>query len=317
MSNEIEVSFSKQYSTNVELLFQQEKTGLRPAVRTETLKGESGFFDYIGEVSGEWPDDRHGNSPQMDTPHSRRKVTSAMWDWGDFVDDYDQVRMLIDPKSAYARAAAAAANRAYDEKILAAMGGIAYAGKEGTEAINNYAIGECRLIDGQGTVVAAGSDHSNSTATGITLAKIAQCGQLMDDMSVPATDRYFVCNTNQKWYLLGSTKATSADYNGIRALVHGDINSYLNFNFIWLPSDRFSVEALNTTNVAIDCYAFHKSCILLGIWGDYTNEITKRADKRYSTYLYSKMFIGATRLQGKGVVEIVLLKDPTIDFSQD
>ncbi len=314
MSNEVETSFSKQYSGNVELLFQQEKSGLRPSVRIETLKGESGFFDYIGEVSGQWPDDRHGDSPQNDTPHSRRKVTSAMWDWGDFVDDYDQVRMLIDPKSSYARAAAAAANRAYDEKILAALGGIAYTGKEGTTAVNNYDIGECRLIDADGAVVAAGSDHSNTTQTGLTLAKIAAIGKLMDDANVPATDRYIVCNTNQKWYLLGSTKATSADYNGVRALVHGDMNSYLGFNFIWLPSDRFTENATDTA--AYECYGFHKSCILLGIWGDYTNEITRRADKRYSTYLYSKMFIGATRLQGKGVVEILLEKDPTINFAQ-
>lgn len=318
MSQQIDAALIKQYDNNFTMLYQQSKSGLRPFVRNETQNADAKFYDFIGEVEGEEVSDRHGDSPQMDTPHSRRKCTLKMWDVGDFVDDFDKVRMLKDPSSEYVRAFAAAANRWDDTTILAALGGTAYAGKEGNTSVNNYDAGECRLIDGDGTVVTAGSDHSGSTETGLTLAKIAQCGQLLDDASVPETDRHIVANTNQKWYLLGSTKATSADYNGVRALVHGEINTYLGFMFHWLPSARFTENATDTG--CYECYAFHKSAIVyasgVGPGVSQETQITKRADKRYSTYIYAKRFGGAVRVQGPGVIEILLDKDPSIDFSQ-
>ena len=66
----------------------------------------------------------------MDTPHSRRMVTMDSWEWADLIDDADKVRMLIDPTSSYAKAAAAAMGRAMDDEIIAAATGTAAAPQE-------------------------------------------------------------------------------------------------------------------------------------------------------------------------------------------
>ena len=57
-------------------------------------------------------------------------VTMDSYEWADLIDDADKVRMLIDPTSTYARAAAAAMV-AMDDAIIEAATGTAKTGKSG------------------------------------------------------------------------------------------------------------------------------------------------------------------------------------------
>ena len=74
-----------------------------------TCSGPSGR----GKIS-----DLEGNV--IDTPHSRRMVTMADYEYADLIDDQDKIRLLVDPTSTYARAAASAMGRAIDDVIIAA-----------------------------------------------------------------------------------------------------------------------------------------------------------------------------------------------------
>tara|TARA_R100000750_G_scaffold6259_1_gene4863 strand:- start:580 stop:897 length:318 start_codon:yes stop_codon:yes gene_type:complete len=103
MSVNITTSFVEQYSANVSLLAQQTGSKLRNAVDVESIRGKSAFFDQIGVTAAQIRTTRHSDTPQIDTPHSRRKVSLDTYEWGDLVDDPDKVRMLIDPTSTYAR----------------------------------------------------------------------------------------------------------------------------------------------------------------------------------------------------------------------
>jgi len=309
MSQEITEAMQKQYHSNYEHLYEQSVSQLRKAVRSETQAAEAKFWNFIGSTSGTWHASRHEKTVRTDTPHSRRKCTLAFWSDADWVDEADLVQVVSDPTSPYLKARVASANRATDEKILEALGGTAYTGKEGTTAVANYALDECRLIDGQGTLVTAGSNHSDSTATHLTVAKVALMGQLMDDANVPENDRYIVTNPYNKWKFLQESDVKTYDVNTVKALAAGTLpEAFMGFHFIWLPTDRFAVEALNTTNVAIDCYAFHKSAMLLSIGKEIGTKIDRLPDYNYSIQGYVSMMIGAVRLQGPGVIEIVLLK---------
>ena len=81
-------------------------------------------------------------------------------------------------------------------------------------------------------------------------------------------------------------------------LVEGRITSFMGFQFI-------DSEQLAVTGSARRCPAFAKSGMLLGIWNDVTSRVSERADKSYSTQVYSKTTIGATRIEEKKVVEIL------------
>ena len=69
--------------------------------------------------------------------------------------------------------------------------------------------------------------------------------------------------------LLNTTEVKSADYNSIKALVQGDIDTFMGFKF--LRSER-----LNLASTQRKCFAFTKGAMGLGIGKDVTTKIDVR-----------------------------------------
>jgi len=286
MSSQITTSFVEQYSSNVAMLSQQMGSKLRGSVDVETVRGKNAFFDQVGVTAAQLRTSRHGDTPQIDTPHSRRRLSLADYEWADLVDDVDKVRMLVDPTSSYARAAAAAMNRAMDDVIITAFNASANTGVAGGTST--------ALPSGQKT---ATSDQSD----GLTIAKLLSAKKILDNNDVdPSLKRYVVCGPQQISDLLGTTQVTSSDYNTVKALAEGSINSYLGFEFIM--STRLNKDATNTTDRLV--FAYTEDAIKLGIGKDISAKISERADKSYSTQVYYAMSLGATRMEEEKVVQI-------------
>ena len=286
MSSQITTSFVEQYSSNVAMLSQQMGSKLRGSVDVEKVTGKNAFFDQVGVTAAQLRTSRHGDTPQIDTPHSRRRLSLADYEWADLVDDVDKVRMLVDPTSSYARAAAAAMNRAMDDVIITAMNASANTGVAG------------------GTSTALPSTQKTATSDqsdGLTIAKLLAAKKILDNNDVdPSLKRYIVCGPQQISDLLGTTQVTSSDYNVVRALATGAINSYLGFEFIM--STRLNKDATNTTDRLV--FAYTEDAIKLGIGKDISAKISERADKSYSTQVYYSMALGAVRMEEEKVVQI-------------
>jgi hypothetical protein len=135
MSVQITTAFIEQYKSNVFHLAQQKGSRLRDAVRTETVVGKSHFFERIGSTAALKRTSRHSDTPRVDTPHSRRKVSMDDYDWADLIDQEDKVRMLISPQSEYAQAGAWAMGRAMDDAIIDAASGNAFGGVAGGSTV--------------------------------------------------------------------------------------------------------------------------------------------------------------------------------------
>ena len=286
MSIQITTSFVEQYSSNVSMLSQQMGSKLRGSVDVETINGKNAFFDQVGVTAAQLRTSRHGDTPQIDTPHSRRRLSLADYEWADLVDDVDKVRMLVDPTSSYAKAAAAAMNRAMDDVIITSFNASASTGVAGGSST--------ALPSSQKT---ATSDQSD----GLTIAKLLSAKKIMDDNDVdPSIKRYIVCGPQQISDLLGTTSVTSADFNTVRALSTGEVNSFLGFEFIM--STRLNKDATNTTDRLV--FAYTEDAIKLGIGKDIGAKISERADKSYSTQVYYSMSLGAVRMEEKKVVQI-------------
>ena len=118
MSSQITTAFVQQYSNNVQMLSQQKGSLLRNTVDAETVVGKNAFFEQVGVATAVKRVSRHGDTPQIDTPHSRRRVSMVDYEYADLIDKQDQVRTLIDPTSSYAQAAAFALGRAMDDEII-------------------------------------------------------------------------------------------------------------------------------------------------------------------------------------------------------
>ena len=301
MSYEITTAFVDQFKANILLLSQQKQSLLRAACRMEPVTGDTMFLDRVAATTAQAITTRHGDTPLISTPHSRRKLTMGDYNWADLIDNADKLKMLSDPTSVYVQNAVAAFNRQIDATIITALGGPAYSGHTGATTVNNYDSGECRLISSAGLAVSAGSNHSDVTATNLTIAKLLLAKQLMDDADIdPARPRYFVANPANIAALLNTTEVKSSDYNTVKALAMGQIDSFLGFKFIM--SNLLTADPTETDST--NCYAFAQDAIVLAVSEEPTVKITERADKNYANQVYVEMSIGATRLEDPAVVEM-------------
>jgi hypothetical protein len=297
MSFEITTAFVKQYNANVQLLSQQRGARLRGAVREESQKGKHQFFDQIGATTARKRTERHGDTPLISTPHSRRRVGLVDFDWADLIDDMDKVRMLIDPASSYAVNAAFAMGRAMDDEVIEAFTATAYTGEEGSTPVT---FPTSQSIQGDGTAYAAGAG-ATLDLNGLLLAK-----EMLDaaevDENIP---RYFSCPAAVLSDLLKISKITSADYATVKALVRGEIDTYLGFKFI--RSERLPVDRVTADGGGDDasCFAWAQDGMLLSLGQNPIGRISERDDKNYSVQVFYSQSLGAVRMEEKKVVEIM------------
>jgi len=303
MSSQIPITFVDQVSSNIMLLSQQKAQLLRMACREEPVTGDTMFVERIGPKDAQPRGARHGETPISDADHTRRQLT--ILDYvvpADIIDKPDKLKMLIDPQNAYAKNQAYSLNRQIDDVIIAALGGNAYGGHTGGTTIPYYADGECRVIDSDGTVVAAGTAHSNATETPLTIAKLLTCKELLDNAEIDeGRQRYFLTNPHNINQLLNTTEVKSADYNTVKALAQGAVDTFMGFKFI--KSTRLPT---GTDTAAIRSFAFAQDAIVLGVQSEPQISISVRNDLLDSTQIYSTLGIGATRVEGPAVVSIEL-----------
>lgn len=279
MSSQVTTAFVQQYSANVQLLSQQMGSLLRDKVRVESVTGKNAFLDQVGSVTAVEKTSRHSDTPQIDTPHARRRLSMADYEFADLIDQQDKVRLLIDPTSSYAQAAAMAMGRAIDDVIITAALGTAYTGETGSTSTAN-------------------ANQIVHASAGLNIAKLRTAKQTLDLSDVdPSIPRYIIVSPKQISDLLNITEVTSADFNTVKALANGEINSYLGFNFI--VSNRLALSGTTRS-----CIAFAQDGLALGIGKDVNARIDERADKSYATQVYYCMSIGATRMEEDKVVEV-------------
>ena len=273
----------KQFGANVEFLVQQKGSRLRDAVRLETgVVGEEAYFDQLAPTTAVKKTTRNADTPLVKSDHRRRRVAMFDYEWADLVDKQDKLKMLIDPENSYAVNAAYALGRAVDDEIIAAFNGTAYTGKTGSTAQ--------ALPAAQQIVV---------SATGLTIAKLREAKEILDLSDVdPEEPRFIVVTPRQITDLLETTEVTSSDFNTVKALVQGQINTFMGFNFI--TSNRLPLDGSSDRL----CFAWAMNGLLLAVAQDLVTRIDERSDKSYANQVYTAMGIGSTRMQEDKVVEI-------------
>lgn len=302
MSTQITTAFVEQYKANVYHLVQQKGSKLRNTVRLETVTGKNAFFDQIGAVAAQKRTSRHGDTPRMDTPHSRRRVSLADFEWADLIDDQDRVKMLIDPASDYSMSAMWALGRSMDDVIVEAVDAAAFTGVDGSTSTS---FDSGMIVDVQ--VVWPGVSAAD---TGLNLAKLIEAKKLLGANDVDPDEEVFVpVNARQISSLLKDERVVSGDYNRALPLVDGKVSHVGGCTLI--PCNRILVDTNSDDKVPF----YTKNGLLLALGQDMTARISERADKSYATQVYAAMTIGATRMEEKrvGYIECDPGASPTTD----
>jgi len=251
----------------------------------ETLVGKQHFFERLGATAAVKKIIRHGDTPLVNTPHSRRMVTLVDFEWADLVDQQDKIRLLINPESEYAINASWALQRAYDGEVIFAFDGDVKTGETGSTTVtfaNDNPAGDL--------------DFSSAALTTPNLLNVKR---KLDEKEVPPGDRFIIVSPPALEQLLKASTApiaASSDYNTIKALVNGDLDTWVGFK--WVVSTLLPSPASNMRY----CFAWHKNSMGVAMGKDITVDIGIRRDKSNSTQVYVMGTYGATRVQGEGVV---------------
>jgi hypothetical protein len=292
MSFQIPENMVVQFSNNFRTLYQQRVARLRPWCQIESgIVGTSKSVERMGQANAYDITSRHADTKFVEVPHSRRWIDLSDKGWAELVDKLDKVRLLADPTNGYAMMANAALNRAQDDAIIAAVRGNARTGS-----------GFAALPATQKIAVSASS---------MTLAKLLAAKEILDsnevddDASLQAdgqgsvASRVMVVNSKMLTSLYGTTEIKSVDYNSVKALVQGTIDTFLGFKFV--RTERLPKDGTATTGYGL---AWAKSCVALGIGQEISSSVDRRPDKNNAYQVFADMSIGAARIEDEGVVEI-------------
>lgn len=280
---------AQQYSQVILPLARQERSMLYDRVFVKTdITGKSFYQDQIGNWAMSAKTSANPSTPQNDPNLSRTRIDIATYNDARILDRSLKLQELSDPLSMSSVCIQSAVGIQIDKVIYDALGGVAYRGETGATAVSFPA----------GQVVAKDME-SAGTNTGLTVAKLRRAAKKLDAAGVPSGERTFVGSATEKEQLLGSTQATSADYNNVRALVSGDIDTFLGFKFVWLPDGIVKVAS----NIA-DCFAFHKTGVCFGMLEELFLRVAERDDLSYSKQVYYEISCGAGRLEEAKVVKV-------------
>ena len=307
MGTSIEEWRIKEFSNNVMHLSQQKDSKMWSQARQETMHSKRKFFDVIGSTEAIVRSVRNGDTPNLDIEHSRRACDLVDYNWGKLVDDVDVLRTLNDPTNEYAKAMVMGFKRRKDKVIRDAMLGTAYAGEEGGTSV---VLPNAQKI---AAINSAGNAFANMSIETLRHAKYKFDAADVD----PELPHYLAVTPSQIRALLAQTEVTNSDYAAVKALVMGQIDTFMGFKFIVTnllenESDANVKFTLSTgeygsggsASTGRKCIAWVPDGVIVATGIDMKARVDERADKNYSNQVYGEMSIGAVRLEDAKVLYI-------------
>lgn len=206
------------------------------------------------------------------------QVTATMEDWNaaEYSDIFMQQKVNFDERQELVQVVANAIGRRQDQLIL--------------DALN--------ATSGVGTVATSvgGAD------TNLNLDKLLAAKKELDSNNVPPTDRHMIIHANNLSALLGETEVTSSDFASVKALVNGEINTFLGFTFHVL-GDRAEGGLPLASGDVRTCWAFHKDAVGYAEGMGPKTEINYVPEK--TSFLVNAMFsAGAVGIDAEGIVKV-------------
>jgi hypothetical protein len=297
MSVTIDYAFVVAVDRNVLNLAQVTESAFRGAVRTKPVTGKAWDANRLGLIEMVQNTSRHQDTPIANPEHTKRRGQILDYSIGVLVDEEDELKTLISPQSEYARELAYALNRRFDRTVIDAFyaNAISVAPSGSTETETATAnLSSFTGFDGTAAV-----NHVIANAsTGLTVAKVRQVKRLLDLQQCPQSGRHFVTSSYGLEDLLADPQVTSSDFNTLRTLEAGTLNSRW-MGFQWHFSDLLPLE---TTNIQYN-FAWHESVIEVGEGSIRELSVDKRTDKNNAMQVLAKASQGGIRKMENWVVD--------------
>jgi hypothetical protein len=254
----------------------QGKAMLVPAVRQRRgVEGSTVKFPKVGRGVATVRVPQTDVTP-LNVGFSTVTLTLADYNAAEYSDIFSQAKVNFDERQELVQVVAGAMGRRQDQMILDAL-------------------------NGSSTSLTVANSIGGST-TNMNIAKLREAKRLLDKGNVPPDGRHIIIHANGLSNLLSETSVTSSDFNSVKALVQGEINTYLGFTFHVL-GDRSEGGLPIDASLDRTCYAFHKDAVGYGEGIAMRTEINYIAEK--TSWLVNEVFsAGAIAIDDEGIVKI-------------
>ena len=278
MAQSITNAFVTLFDAEVKQAYQGESTLLGAVRLRQGVQGNTYKFPKLGKGSAT------ARIPQTDvTPLNvtYSQVTATMQDYNaaEYSDIFHQAKVNFDERSELVQVVSKAIGRRMDQLIIDGLNG---ASSPSTVAK---------------TVVTSGS----AAASNLNVGKLIAAKKALDAKNVGFDDRHIIVHANNLSGLLGDERAISGDFATVKALVSGEINTFLGFMFHVLGDRDEGGLPLSTNDRSV--FAFHRSAIGMAVNMAQKTEINYVPEK--TSFLVNSMFsAGAVAIDDEGIVKI-------------
>jgi len=272
--------YAKEFSKNIKMLARQRASKMLGKVM---LKPNVVGQKFTQERIGTWTMSAKAQgvvaTPMGDPGYSRRTCTLTTFHAGKALAHDDNLKTVVEVTSPWVAAAVSAYGNKIDTVVYDALGGNAFSGVDG------------------GTSVALPAGQKLATVAGEVLDTDFNIDvkTKLDAANIPAENRLVMIHPEDLNEMLRDPLITTTDSNTIKALIKGEFNEWMGFEWI------------STTNADQGvCYFYQKDAIALGLNEEPRLKMEERADYSYAMSIYFELNLGATRLEEEGVVEVTI-----------
>lgn len=287
-----------QYTTSLDLLLQQENTRLRGTVSQGSYVGKQASpVQYIGPLQFKASQGRGMPIQPQIAGYQRRWVSPQDKVLPVQVDTFDQLRTIIDPKSALSKVVMAAANRLFDDVIIASFFGSALQGVDSssqtTETFNSGS--------NFPSSVSIADTFGAGSACGLTVKKLIEGRRILRhyENDLEANTLHIAIGSQQEADLLNQLEFVSDEYR--KTASFDEMNHFRTFmGYVFHFSERLPISGSDH-----QIPVWIEDGMHLGLWKDMETIISQRNDlEGHPWQSYTMISLGATRLQGGKVLQI-------------
>lgn len=260
MSRELSSVAMTQFDTEVKHAYQTMSATL--AGTTSERKGITGSeykFRKMGKGKATKRTAPSADAVPMNVDHELITCTLEDWNAPEYTDIFNAAEVNFDEVKELGMTIAGALGRRDDQLKIDAMAAGTFSATP--TAAQGYLVGT----------------DVGGTGTNLNVAKLRRIKKHMDARGVPSMGRHITVSADGLEGLLGETQVTSSDYNAVKALVNGDVDTFLGFKFHMI--DEREEGGLAKSGSVRDGYAYHESAIGYANGIDITTKVDWSTDK--------------------------------------
>jgi len=291
MSKNLSSVASTQFDTEVKHAYQTLSATLAgTTTERKGVVGDTYDFRKMGKGLATPRTAPSADAVAMDISHNLISCTLTDWDANEYTDIFNAAEVNFDEVKELGMTIAGALGRRDDQLKIDAM----VAGTYNTTPVSGTSGGQ----------VAVGTGGAN---TNLNISKLRAAKKFLDTFEVPQEGRHIAVSPSGISALLASTQVTSADYNSVKALVQGEVDTFLGFKFHVIGDRAEGGLPIDGNNVR-SCYAWHEGAIGYANGIDMTTSVDWIAHKK-SWLSAGNLKAGCVIRDNDGVVEIYCDED--------